>query len=373
MKKLNSLPEIVFVDADANVVEELIIAEYEKISGRHLAMGDPIRLFLLTIANIVILLKNDINMTGKQNLLRFATGTNLDHIGALVGLERTPAASAFTTIKVRLSEQMESNVTVPAGTRFTAGDNVFFSLDETMVIVSGELEGSGQATCLEEGDIGNSYMPGQIKTLVDPVPYVSSVTNITKSEGGANRESDDDYRESIHNAPESFSVAGPKGAYEFYAKQASTLIEDVAVWSPTPGCVEVRPLLIGGEIPGQEIIELVEESLNDKRIRPLTDKLTVAAPVKKLYNVNITYYIDNDDKALSNQIQDNVNSVISEWVLWQKSKLGRDINPSKLIRMVEEAGAKRIEVNSPGFSKVDVTEVAIANSIAVNFGGFEDG
>lgn len=373
MKKLNSLPEIVFVDANANAIEELVITEYEKISGRNLAKGDPVRLFLLTLANIVVLLKNDINTTGKQNLLRYATGNNLDHIGALVGLERTYAACAITSMKITLSEARENNTAIPAGTRFTAGDNIFFALDETMVIMAGETEGLGQATCMDAGVVGNNYMPNQIKTLVDPVPYVGAVANITKSEGGADEESDDSYRESIHTAPESFSVAGPQGAYEFHTKQASKRILDVAVWSPMPGCVEVRPLLVNGEIPGEEMLQLVEEHLNDKSIRPLTDNLTIIAPEIRRYDVALTYYIDNEDKTFANRIQENVAAAVAEWIFWEKSKLGRDINPSRLIRMVEDAGAKRLVVTSPEFTKLDVTEVAIADNMTINFGGFEDG
>ena len=50
--KLKSLPEIVFVDADAAKVESYILSEYEKITGRSLAKGDPVRLFLLTNAAV---------------------------------------------------------------------------------------------------------------------------------------------------------------------------------------------------------------------------------------------------------------------------------------------------------------------------------
>ena len=49
-----------------------------------------------------MLLLNKINETGKQNLLRYATGDNLDHLGALVGVERIPAKAAVTTMRIRL-------------------------------------------------------------------------------------------------------------------------------------------------------------------------------------------------------------------------------------------------------------------------------
>lgn len=45
--KLDNLADIVFVDADADEVESYVIGRYESITGRTLAKGDPVRLFLL--------------------------------------------------------------------------------------------------------------------------------------------------------------------------------------------------------------------------------------------------------------------------------------------------------------------------------------
>jgi len=229
MSKLDNLADIVFVDADADEVESYVIGRYEAITGRTLAKGDPVRLFLLTIAALIVLLLNKINETGKQNLLRYATGDNLDHLGALVGVERIPAKAAVTTMRIRLSAKLQTATIIPAGTRFTAGDNVFFALDAPLVIDAGTTSADSSATCLTKGELGNGYVAGQLKTLVDPVPYVDSVANITTSEGGAEVQSDDSYREDIRLAPENFSTAGPEGAYIYHAKRASTKIADVTV------------------------------------------------------------------------------------------------------------------------------------------------
>ena len=370
--RLKSLPDILFVDASKEAVEALIIGEYEKAANRTLAKGDPVRLFLLVIANIIILLLNKINETGKQNLLRYASGKNLDHLGALVGAERIPASAATTTIKVELSAALGNNATIPAGTRFTAGDNVFFSLDHTMIITAGQLTGQGSATCTQSGSIGNGYLAGQIKTLVDPLPYVKSVSNVTTSEGGADIQDDESYRNNIHEAPESFSVAGPEGAYKYHAKRASSQIVDVAVLSPTPGTVEVRPLLVGGEIPGSELINQVKAALDDKRVRPLTDKVTVLAPTKVEYALNVVIYIDRADETKASAIETAAKKAAEEYVLWQKSRLGRDINPSELIARLMSTGVKRVTVTSPTFTKLTDIQVAICNSSSVNMGGIED-
>ena len=215
----NSLPEIVFVDADKNKVEEAVLGEYESITGRTLARGDPVRLFLLTIANIIMM--NAINETGKQNLLRYAKEDNLDHLGAFMGVDRMPAAASRTTMKLTLSVVRGVSTVIPEGTRFTAGDNIFFALTADVLIPAGETEGEGEARCQTAGPVGNGYAAGALATLVDPVPYVAVVENTTVSEGGADVQDDDSYREDIHIAPESFSVAGPAGAYEYFAKRAA--------------------------------------------------------------------------------------------------------------------------------------------------------
>ena len=372
LSNLNRLPDINFVEVDAATLEAEILNEYERITGRTLERGDPVRLFLLTITNIIVLLMNRLNETGKQNLLRYAKGDCLDHLGALLGVERLPASAAKTTVRFTLSAAMASNVVVDAGTRVTADGVIYFALDNSLVIPAGSLYADGVATCTEAGTLGNGYVAGQIKTLVDPVPYVASVANTTLSEGGADIEEDDSYREAIHVAPESFSVAGPLGAYQWFAKQASSLVSDVAVSSPEPGEVDVRVLLQDGAIPGEEMLNIVAAKLNDRNVRPLTDHLTVQAPTVVNYNVVLTYYIATEDISQETAIRTAVTAAVNEFTLWTRSKIGRDINPSELIRKVVNAGAKRVTVSSPAFTVLDMTKVGVANTVTVNYGGTED-
>lgn len=370
--ELKNLPEVEFCDADAQAVENYLLQKYKEITGRTLAKGDPVRLFLLTVASDIVLLLNKLNDTGKQNLLRYATAANLDHIGVLIGVNRIQAQPAVTTVAISLAQRITSAVIIPAGTRFTAGDNTFFALASPLVINPGETTAQGKAICTVLGDIGNNYAPNTITTLVDPVPFVNAVTNTTKSEGGAEIENDDDYRERIHLAPEEFSVAGPDGAYRYFTMQASSLIVDAAILSPEPGVVEVRPLLAGGILPETEMLEIVARALNDKNVRPLTDKVNVLAPTATNYKINVKYYINRHDATMATELQAAINAAISKFTAWQAEKLGRDINPSELIRAIMAAGAKRVELTSPSFTKLEETQVAICTETAVTFGGLEN-
>ena len=275
-------------------------------------------------------------------------------------------------MQLTLSAALGTATIIPGGTRFTAGDNVFFALSSPVIIPSGELVGAGKAVCLDVGGKGNGYIAGQLKTLVDPVPYVASVANITTSEGGAELEDDESYREAIRTAPEKYSAAGPQGAYEYFAKRASTNIKDISVWSPLPGTVEIRVLVDGGEAPGEELLEQITAELNDKTIRPLTDKVVVKAPDYISYDLDVRFFIDRSDAAEATQIIDRINNAVSDFVAWQQGRIGRDVNPSRLIADMMAAGAKRVELKAPGFKALSQTEAARLNVKNVVYGGLED-
>lgn len=149
--KLSDLPDIEFVSADEQEILSDIIKLYTEITGRTLAQGDPVRLFLCVIAAIILMLCNKINYTGKQNLLRYSAGANLDHLGVLVGAERIGAKASVTTIKITLSDVRSVATNIPAGTRATAGDNVFFAIDQDATVIAGQLDVSVAATCTVAG------------------------------------------------------------------------------------------------------------------------------------------------------------------------------------------------------------------------------
>lgn len=369
----NEAGEIEFVKTDAAETKANILALYEAITGRTLARADPVRLFLEVIAYVVILLKAAINYTGKMNLLKYAVGNYLEDIGELVGTERLLASAATTTISISLSACRAQNTIIPAGTRITADSKFFFAIESDVVIPSGETSSQARAVCTVEGAVGNGYAAGEINQIVDPVPFVASIVNLTQSEGGSDIEADDPYRARIQEAPEGFSAAGPDGAYRYHAMRASALIADVSVDSPRPGEVEVRPLLAGGQLPGKEILDLVAGILNDRKIRPLTDKLSVLAPEPVAYNIDLTYWIDREDVTRAAAIQSAVEKAMTDYEFWQKVKLGRDINPSELIYRIRAAGAKRAEVREPVFKVTTKAQVAVAESKIALFGGLEDG
>ena len=201
--------------------------------------------------------------------------------------------------------------------------------------------------------------------------YYESVENITESAGGADRESDAAFYERMRESVETYSTAGPLGGYEYFAKSASALIADVKATSPEPGEVDVRVLLTGGELPGEEILKEVLDILNADPVRPLTDHVTVAAPQAVPYNIDVTYYTQESSALSADTIAADVAAAVKSFQKWQAEKMGRDVNPSQLIALLMQTGVKRVEVRSPVFAAVADNAVAQVGTVSVVNGGAE--
>ncbi|UED76106.1 baseplate J/gp47 family protein [Brevibacillus sp. DP1.3A] len=367
-----NLPDVEFAKKSAQEIEAEAVANYEGLTDIKLADADPRRKFIQSIVLLAVQQRSNINYSAKQNLLAYANGDFLDHQGVSTDTSRLPATASVTTLRFVLSVALEKNEIIPAGTMGTAGDDVFFATTEQVVVPAGLTQVDVEAICTIAGSQGNGYLPGQINQLVKPIRWVQSIQNVTTSEGGSDEEEDDAYADRIRQAPERFSVAGPDGAYRYWARTASPLIVDVSVDSPSPCVVEIRPLLKDGGVPGQEILDLVDGVCNDRKIRPLTDHVQVLAPEIVSYDISLTYWISTGNSSTAASIQANVQQALSDYKQWQKSKLGRSVDPSELIARIKNAGAKRVAVTLPAYKALSPYQVAVENTVAIDYGGLED-
>lgn len=366
------LPDIDFVETDPQAIIDQVIRGYEEVADVTLAPGDPRRLFLLSLAYIIVQQRQQIDAAGKSNLLYFAKDEFLDHLGLSRRVERHKAEGAVTTVRFTLSAARPNAIGIPEGTRVTADGELFWATTRPATINPGSLSIDVPAQALRAGAFANGLAPGEINELVDPIPFVASVSNIDETQGGHDREDDESYRERIYNAPAAFSTAGPEEAYRFWAFSASGSIIDVEAYSPEPGVAEIRPLLAGGVIPDQAILDAVYDALSPKHIRPLCDQVVVLPPDPVEYAVEFTYYIRRADQGGAANIQQRVNDAVADYVAWQRGKLGRDINPDELVTRVKAAGAKRLEIENPSFAAVERFEVAQETAVIINYGGVED-
>lgn len=370
---LPKLPDIVFVNSDAQTVINALMQSYEEVTGRKLADGDPVRLWLLGVAYVIQQFKAENNTAAKNNLLYFASDAFLDYIGQLRNTARLEAEPARDRLRWSLSASRLVPTTIPKGTRVTSDNELYWQTEQALVIPAGQLHGVVPCVSMTAGVAGNVIQPGQLTTIVDPVAYVASVTNLDGGQGGRDREDAEAYRYRLYMAPASFSVAGPVDAYKFWAYTASPAISDVLAYSPTPMTAEVRVLLEGGEIPDSAILDKVVAVLSPKDRRPMCDKLEVKASDAVPYNITASYYIRREDQALAPQITEAANQALQAYIQWQRAKMGRDIDPGELNARLRAAGVKRAVITSPAYTELDGWQVAQEATVApLEMAGFED-
>lgn len=444
IEEFKNVPELSLINTNA---EELLVRaiqayeeEYKNITGDaefKLQPADKERILLNSAVYLVALALISGDVEYKQGMLKYAKGPSLDNIGLTRGsIERPEDKSAIVNIKYSF-EVTDQQITIPTGARVSCG-NVYFATTEEYTAPIGATEAELVLTCTETGEIGNGFTPGTITTITDPIPYVKSCTNTTTSQGGVTV-TDDDYTRKIYNTPETYSVAGPRQAYEAKVKEFNENITDVCVTTPDDkfevtytfdnndaggtetienkvvdvttgtiatedsnisaytcnlsdtkleltftkpvkkiefeltrgGIVDIYALLKNGAIPTETFNNALQAFLSDEKIRPLTDKVEVKAPTEKEYEINFEYYIDSSNRAEVTTIKNKVAEAVDKYISWQNLKLKRDINPDELTRLVKEAGAKRLVITKPVYTKLKENEVAKLKTKSIEYKGLE--
>jgi phage-related baseplate assembly protein len=149
------------------------------------------------------------------------------------------------------------------------------------------------------------------------------------SAGGDDEEGDDALRARIKLAPESYSCAGSRGSYKFFALTASQTIVDVLVDSSAPGTVQIYPLVEGGISTPVEILNAVMAICSDEKVRPLCDTVTVISPTAVTYTLNIGVRVAPG--AVVQDVLAAVLSAVQEYTDSQMMKLGTPVYESQII------------------------------------------
>ena len=396
-------PIIAVKDAQTIISEALAAYKAATVSaanpgGVTLAQADPRRLHLLALLSIVTQLRADIDFAGKQSLLRFVSDLWIDELAALWTESRLQAAGSEAL--QRFEFPLAAPTGVPIGTRVTDGNLEW----EVVRFDAEDLTGAGNngipysdwlVRCTTAGLATNGVAIGQIDTIVDPdaVPGLIQTYNLNVTDDGRDLETVDEFRERLRDIPESRSTAGPRVAYEAIAREADTSVADavalgpedgpyVASYAPNPG--EVYLLILQGERnkqgvltsvvpePEPQLIETVQQAASAETERPLTDFLTTMAPAFVEFDLVVTYYIGRDRQDSASEIQAAAQEALDDYLLWQQSKIGRDINPDNFRTRLLNAGAKRTVVTEPAFTALMRDQSARANYVALIYGGVED-
>lgn len=377
--RLAQYPDISFIESTSlEDVRDKMVSDfqdkYEELTGIRpaLSKADPIRLTLYAAALQIYQGFQYIDFAGKMGFLKYSYGDYLDNLGALKGVLRNDEMPAVCTCRFTLSAVRTSATIIPEGTRLTTQEaNIYFATDAYAEVPAGELYVDVACTAQTAGETGNGLAEGEVCVIVDPIPYVASVANLAETSGGTDREDDDSLAERIYLAPANYSVAGPEAAYIYFTKQAYSGVEDVRVTSPSECEVDIRVTGENGTLLSEEVLQRIEDYINSAEIKPMTDRVTVGSPDTVSYDVDVTYYINSSDMASAQGIQQGVEEAVNRYVEWQAGKIGRDIEPGKLVELMMAAGAKRVMVNSPAYTVTGDTAVPHVGTQTVTYGGLE--
>lgn len=181
-------------------------------------------------------------------------------------------------------------------------------------------------------------------------------------------EEDPDLLKRFQLAPEGFSVAGPEGAYIFYALKADARVLDAAVKSPAPCQVVVTVLgRDGAGTAPPDLLAAVAATLNDKDTRPLTDQVTVQSASIVTYQVAATLYTfpGPDSSVVLAQARAQIDAYVAEC-----HRIGRQVVVSGIMAALHVAGIERVDLAQPVANiTTGDTQAPYCTAITINYGG----
>lgn len=183
-------------------------------------------------------------------------------------------------------------------------------------------------------------------------------------------ESDAALRLRAQSAFDGLSVAGPTGAYEYFAKSASGKVADVKASSPAPAEVVVSVLSAEGDgTASDELIATVNAKLSDESVRPVGDRLTVQSAEIISYDISATLYLYPGPE--SEPIMNAAEASLQKW-LKSQWRIGLDVARSAILAALHVQGVQRVELDLPERLIISDTQAARCASVTITRGGTDE-
>lgn len=409
-----------------SVVEPL---DYEQILGAMLAdlkardpsfdalvESDPAYKILEVAAYRELLIRQRVNDAGRSVMLAYATGSDLDHLGALMGVSRLvddgeerKAEVAIITRgyyiqgitqvfrEATLSgyiRRREAGALAPLEVQFVripdpSPTGPYDSWHVTVSVVgskiilegfpsqSGEFNPNNVKAAIEANAEANALVEVIVLGFGTVPLYYSHLENQTmRLLGGRDAtdpftEDDPAFRRRIQLAPEAFSVAGPQGAYVFHALSTDVEVLDAHASSPDPGEVLVTIMSrFDNGVASVGLCNAVEQHLSSDDIRPLTDQVTVQSVTVVNYSVVASIYTyPGPDPAPILQAAQNALASYIESV----RRIGRDVARSGIFSALHQAGVQRVDLTTPSANvSINNTQVSHCTGITLTLAGADE-
>jgi phage-related baseplate assembly protein len=184
-------------------------------------------------------------------------------------------------------------------------------------------------------------------------------------------ESDADLRKRVQLAPESFSVAGPVGAYISTAMNSDGQVLDAAATSPIPGAVLVTVLSRDGDgTASADLLSTVAAAVGAEDVRPLTDLVTVQSAEIVEYEVEATIYTfpGPDGAVVLTEARKQLDAYIDAC-----HRIGREVAISGLYAALHVDGVQRVILAKPAATVVtNETQAPHCTSVVITYGGMDE-
>lgn len=158
-------------------------------------------------------------------------------------------------------------------------------------------------------------------------------------------ESDPELRARVQLAPQSFSVAGPEGAYVSHARNADGRVLDASATSPAPCEVVVTVLSRDGDgTADKPLLDTVAAALQADDVRPLTDKVTVRGAEINRYAIAATLvFFAGPDRSVALAEANRRTAAYAK----DMHKLGMEITIDGIHAAARVAGVQKVILASP--------------------------
>lgn len=367
--------DLVYYDSEAmmeKLIEKFEEGTLDPDTGEKISVTDAdydadIRAILYCMDYSLECLYNDINTQANNNLVAFCDEATLIYKGMERNTYRLPADYAQLTLQFTAAATAPEAVTIPKGTKATADGAVFF---ETVEDVTCDPDDTVNVMALstEATKAANGYSVGSVNILVNSIPYITGVTNLTVSSDGTDIEDLEAFRERVLYAPLLYSSVGTTNGYKFNSKKVSAAISDVAV-THDDNEIYVYILCQDGTLPSEDLLDMVEEYITQDDIKDTTDLITVLPAEEVEYTVSMTYKVSQRDSEQSTAIQAAVAEAVDEYIASIHNSFGKAINPEMLAAAAYGAGAASVTITSPVYTSLDEYEIAKCTSKTVTYNG----
>lgn len=254
------------------------------------------------------------------------------------GILRLQGSKPYAPYEFTLSEIFDYDVVIPVNLILTDETSTYEGkLLSDVTIVAG----TDKATGVVELQLETSSSAIKTEFITTTLPFVTTAKATDIFNNGSDVEDDETFIYRILLSMADKSTAGSEETYESYTYNADERIEDVKIASEASGTVNVYYY---SEVADALMKTRIEEKLNAKEVRPLTDIVVVNHVSEVPYNITAELKILPDQETATVYS----NAVLSlDAGLKSLKQIGTDITLSEINDFLKVYGVKEVVLSVP--------------------------